>query len=173
MDKAFGVARRRALRAGVVAGVAGLAVAALALPGASTPVTTTHKVWVCKYVGKPGVDERLKHGKNPISVDGDSTAGTWFNDAQGRSFVLGVDDGGPTPTASECPDESSHETTTSYTTTSTDTHVHKVWVCKYVGEPGVDERLKHGKNPISVDGDSTGRHVVQRRAGTFVRSRCR
>jgi LPXTG-motif cell wall-anchored protein len=48
------------------------------------------KRWVCKYVGTPGEDERLKDGKNPISVDSSATAGTWFNDAQGRSFVLAV-----------------------------------------------------------------------------------
>lgn len=51
----------------------------------------TH-VFVCKYVGKPGVDERLKDGKQPIYVAIDATAGTWFNDAQGRSYVLAVAD---------------------------------------------------------------------------------
>lgn len=49
-----------------------------------------HKRWVCKYVGTPGEDERLKDGKNPISVDSAATVGTYFNDAQGRSFVLAV-----------------------------------------------------------------------------------
>lgn len=49
-----------------------------------------HKVWVCKYVGTPGQDETLKDGKQPISVDSSATVGTWFNDAQGRSFVLDV-----------------------------------------------------------------------------------
>lgn len=28
---------------------------------------------------------------------------------------------------------------------------HKVWVCKYVGQPGAFETLKPGKNPIIVD----------------------
>ena len=31
--------------------------------------SSPHKVFVCKYVGTPGVDERLKLGQNPISVD--------------------------------------------------------------------------------------------------------
>jgi len=65
------------------------------------------KVFVCKYVGKPGVDERLKDGKNPISVSSNATVGTWFNDAQGRSYVLAVDDGDPgpqdDPDVSACP----------------------------------------------------------------------
>lgn len=68
------------------------------------------KVWVCKYVGKPGVDERLKGGKNPISVavssiqnnEWDGTVPGWFSDAQDRSFVLAYDDGGPAPDASAC-----------------------------------------------------------------------
>jgi hypothetical protein len=49
-----------------------------------------HKRWVCKYVGTPGEDERLKDGKNPISVDSSATVGTYFNDAHGRSYVLAV-----------------------------------------------------------------------------------
>ena len=47
-----------------------------------------HQSWVCKYVGKPGVDERLKGGKQPIIVDTSATVGTWFNDGQNNSFVL-------------------------------------------------------------------------------------
>jgi hypothetical protein len=65
------------------------------------------KVFVCKYVGTPGVNERLKLGKNPISVSVKSTGGTAvgssFNDKQGRSFVLGVDDGIFNPTREDCP----------------------------------------------------------------------
>lgn len=48
------------------------------------------KVWVCKYVGKPGVDERLKDGKQPIQVDSDAVVGTWFKDGQDESFVLDI-----------------------------------------------------------------------------------
>ncbi|HHU39169.1 MAG TPA: hypothetical protein GXZ45_07825 [Propionibacterium sp.] len=66
-----------------------------------------HKVWVCKYVGKPGEDEVLKPGKNPIQVSYNATdadapqVGAWFNDGQGRSVVvaLGTD---PEPDASVC-----------------------------------------------------------------------
>ena len=47
-----------------------------------------HQSWVCKYVGTPGVDERLKEGKQPIIVDTSATVGTWFNDGQNNSFVL-------------------------------------------------------------------------------------
>ena len=36
-------------------------------------------------------------------------------------------------------------------TASADPEVHKVFVCKYVGEPGDDERLQTGNNPISTD----------------------
>lgn len=71
------------------------------------PKPETHKVFVCKYVGKPGVDERLKGGKNPISVDSSATVGTWFNDAQGRSYVLAVDENGKQDddkyTRADCP----------------------------------------------------------------------
>ena len=34
----------------------------------TTAVPTSRKVFVCKYVGKPGDDERLQTGQNPISV---------------------------------------------------------------------------------------------------------
>src|SRR5665647_707681 len=47
-----------------------------------------HQSWVCKYVGTPGVDERLKRGKQPILVDTSATVGSWFKDGQHRSFVL-------------------------------------------------------------------------------------
>ena len=39
----------------------------------ATPVDP-HKVLVCKYVGTPGVDERLQTGPNPIVVDEASVA---------------------------------------------------------------------------------------------------
>ena len=38
-------------------------------PSASATPGDPHKVWVCKYVQKPGVNEVLKGGKNPIFVD--------------------------------------------------------------------------------------------------------
>ena len=53
-------------------------------------------VFVCKYVGKPGVDEVLKAGKQPIRVavnsiehnQWDGVVPGYFSDAQDRSFVL-------------------------------------------------------------------------------------
>jgi hypothetical protein len=66
------------------------------------------KVFVCKYIGKPGVDERLQTGQNPISVSVKSIKnfqgeGSYFNDKHGRSYVLKVDTGQPKPDVSECP----------------------------------------------------------------------
>ncbi|MER3390362.1 MAG: hypothetical protein RJQ01_10035 [Microcella sp.] len=71
------------------------------------------KVFVCKYVGTPGVDERLQTGNNPISVSVNAIpdyqgVGSYFADAQGRSYVLGEDNrtgGGQEgePSVSECP----------------------------------------------------------------------
>lgn len=75
------------------------------------PPVTGNKVWVCKYVGTPGVNERLKAGKQPIDVsvnsiknwDGKTFPG-WFADAQGRSVAIAFSDiGGPVPTAADCP----------------------------------------------------------------------
>lgn len=64
------------------------------------------KVFVCKYVGTPGVDERLQTGQNPISVSISSISGFpgvggFFADAQGRSLVIAFDDGQDEPS---CPD---------------------------------------------------------------------
>lgn len=80
------------------------------------------KVFVCKYVGTPGLDEVLQTGNNPISVSvnaipiydaedpdldtAEDLVGESFADAQGRSFVLGVDyTPGPEgdPDVSYCP----------------------------------------------------------------------
>jgi hypothetical protein len=69
-----------------------------------------HKVFVCKYVGTPGVDERLQTGDNPISVDESAIpigppvkVGDEFADAQGRSIVIAFDNGQPEPDVSDCP----------------------------------------------------------------------
>ncbi len=66
------------------------------------------KVFVCKYVGTPGEDERLQTGNNPISVSVNAIpdyqgVGSYFADAQGRSYVLAEDIGQPEPDVSECP----------------------------------------------------------------------
>ena len=84
--------------------------AAVRSSGVANPDAKEPKYFVCKYVGTPGVDERLQTGQNPIDVSGDAIAeqpvvvGSFFNDAQGRSFVLAEDVGQPTPDVSECPD---------------------------------------------------------------------
>jgi hypothetical protein len=71
--------------------------------------TQVHKAFVCKYVGTPGVNERLQTGQNPIDVDTHAIAespvvvGSYFNDAQGRSYVLALDTGQPDPSVSSCP----------------------------------------------------------------------
>lgn len=67
-----------------------------------------HKVYVCKYVGTPGEDERLQTGQNPIEVSVHAigepvVVGAYFNDAQGRSFVLGFVPMSPEPTRLDCP----------------------------------------------------------------------
>lgn len=68
-------------------------------------------LWVdiCKYVGKPGDDERLKDGKQPIRVSYKATeapeVGAYFNDAHGRSYVVAVfeKEDAPTTDVSACP----------------------------------------------------------------------
>lgn len=86
-----------------------------------------HKVWVCKYVGKPHQDERLKSGKNPIEVDDDAIegddddvkVGDYFSDAHGFSIVVQI--GGKDPGVKVCPGYKDDSTTTSTTAASTTT----------------------------------------------------
>ena len=62
----------------------------------SPQTSDVHKSYVCKYVGTPGVNERLQTGQNPIWVDNHSLLGTdgityvgeSFSDAQGKSVVI-------------------------------------------------------------------------------------
>jgi uncharacterized repeat protein (TIGR01451 family) len=70
------------------------------------------KVFVCKYVGTPGVDERLQTGDNPIDVSINSIpdyhgVGSYFADAQGRSYVIGPEHEAnqhpAEPSVSDCP----------------------------------------------------------------------
>jgi hypothetical protein len=75
------------------------------------------KVWVCKYVGQPGVDERLKDGKNPIRVSWNTlqpnivssadevTIGMSWTDAHDGSHVVVIEPGTdcPAPAAPEDP----------------------------------------------------------------------
>ncbi|MEO6604614.1 MAG: hypothetical protein ABIN55_03265, partial [Aeromicrobium sp.] len=72
------------------------------------------KVFVCKFVSKPGEDEVLQAGGNPISVspsalgilnyagDGSDLIGVSFNDAHFRSLVIAVDIGQAEPDVSAC-----------------------------------------------------------------------
>ncbi len=66
--------------------------------GGIANATPAPKVLVCKYVGTPGVDERLQTGQNPISVSENAIkdfhgVNSYFNDKQGRSYVLDIDNG--------------------------------------------------------------------------------
>ena len=98
--------------AGVFA--AGGAVAAFAIPALADTTYPADKVFVCKYVGEPGVDERLQTGNNPISVSVNAIPldpvkiGSEFADKQGRSVVIAWDDrtgGGQQgePSIEDCP----------------------------------------------------------------------
>lgn len=67
--------------------------------------TPEPKVFVCKYVGTPGVNETLQTGQNPISVSQNAIKdfagiGSYFNDEHGRSLVVAFDTGQDEP---ECP----------------------------------------------------------------------
>ena len=75
-----------------------MAIALLAPATASATSDNIHKVFVCKYVGTPGDNERLQTGNNPIDVDANAIeawkngtitnifdlVGQSFADAQGR-----------------------------------------------------------------------------------------
>jgi hypothetical protein len=112
---------------GLAAGFASSGLATEAGGAAAEP----HKVFVCKYVGQPDVDERLQTGNNPISVaasaisayvkgmDLEGLVGQYFADAQGRSFVLAVDRGQAEPDASACPGGEPPPITTETTPTDT------------------------------------------------------
>lgn len=105
--------------------IAPLAVAGSALVGSSVDAGPGgDKVFVCKYVGTPGDDERLQTGQNPISVSvnaipGGAQVGAFFADAQGRSFVLAFDTGQPEPPVSDCPPPDGPTTTTTGGLTTT------------------------------------------------------
>ncbi|MEO8555791.1 MAG: hypothetical protein ABI474_03885, partial [Actinomycetota bacterium] len=86
-----GMMRKRSGRL-VVASMAviGLGVALGAGPsmaGGDKPPKEAHKVWICKYVGKPGDFETLKDGKQPISTDWHSTDGSQYPPALGTDFA--------------------------------------------------------------------------------------
>ena len=86
----------------------------LVVQSSASAAAVVHKSYVCKYVGKPGVDERLKGGQNPIWVANSSLGlhpgqlafvGETFNDAQGRSVVVVANTPrlNPEPSVAICP----------------------------------------------------------------------
>ena len=91
--------------------LAAIAAIALSMLYLANPINASAEKWfVCKYVGTPGVDETLQTGQNPISVAASAigvdpvVAGTFFNDNQGRSYVLVADTGqDPEPSVDLCP----------------------------------------------------------------------
>jgi hypothetical protein len=111
----------------ILAGLATLAACTGPSARAQDPMDPlpSKKVFVCKYVGKPGVDERLQTGQNPISVSinaiplGNVQIGSEFADAQGRSVVIAFDTGQPEPDVSQCPPPVPPTTTTAKPTTTT------------------------------------------------------
>ena len=111
---------KRTLMIVAACALAACGVSAAADGGDDTP----RKVFVCKYVGTPGVDERLQTGQNPISVSvnaiplGDVRVGSEFADAQGRSLVIAFDTGQPEPSPDACPQPTSTTTTVKATTTT-------------------------------------------------------
>jgi hypothetical protein len=101
--------RMSARRAAAMLAVLGVLVmsSGVALMVTATSANAAEKVqdWVCKYKGTPGVDEELKNGNDGLVwVDTDYPQGTYFNDAQGRSYVLAADvPHSPQPDSSNCP----------------------------------------------------------------------
>ena len=80
----------------------GLVVAVLFGTAGATKQEEPKKVFVCKYVGTPNVDERLQTGQNPISVSIKAIkdyegVGSSFADKQGRSYVVALDTGQAEP----------------------------------------------------------------------------
>src|SRR5512135_1073434 len=78
------------------------------LPSKAVLADSRGKVYVCKYVGIPGIDERLQTGQNPIEVSVNTipppvVIGSYFPDAQGRSYVLGFVPMVPEPDREDCP----------------------------------------------------------------------
>ena len=99
--------------------LAGATMGAFAAPASADPGGQPEKVFVCKYVGTPNVDERLQTGNNPIEVSvnaipiysgqpASDLIGQEFADAQGRSIVIAVSPvrgggQGDEPTIEDCP----------------------------------------------------------------------
>lgn len=102
------------LRRALVAVVASATMLATGVGVANATPGTPHKSYVCKYVGTPGVDERLQTGQNPIYVDNASLkpnpdgiveVGDAFADKHGKSVVIVANTVklDPEPTIDACP----------------------------------------------------------------------
>jgi hypothetical protein len=104
-------ATRRLLSISAAATIAGVGLVAFSSPAQAVDAGST-KVWVCKYVGTPGIDETLKEGKNPIFVDGNAAdkdhdgqvnVGDQFADAQERSVIVQIGGENENPGCSQTP----------------------------------------------------------------------
>src|SRR6187549_1425880 len=113
---------QRVNKRSIMIGMATLFVATIAT-GTAASAADHDKVFVCKYEGTPGVDERLQSGNNPIDVDykAGREPGGYFNDAQGRSYVLAYDTGQPEPSVNDCPPPDTGGGTTTTTEPATTT----------------------------------------------------
>lgn len=148
---------------------------ALALGGVFALTTTfpsavqadpAQKVWVCKFVGKPGVDERLKDGKNPIHVSWNSITGSdqepyvgaQFSDAQGRSVVVSL--GKADPGKAACEEIIIPPTTTTTTVTTTTTSTPPVTTTTTSKTPPVTKTTTNTP-PVTKTTTSTGTHTTQ------------
>src|ERR687898_2549838 len=110
-------ATRRLLSISAAATIAAVGLVAFSAPAHAAPASS--QVWVCKYVGTPGEDERLQTGNNPIRVSGNAAdedndgqvfVGEQFADAQGRSVIVqiegedpGIEACSPTPQPTDGP----------------------------------------------------------------------
>src|SRR4029450_12453999 len=110
-------AARRLLSISAAATIAAVGLVALSAPAYAAPASS--RVWVCKYVGTPGEDERLQTGNTQIRVSGNSAdkdkdgqvfVGDQFADAQGRSVIVqiegedpGIEACSPTPPPTDGP----------------------------------------------------------------------
>jgi hypothetical protein len=116
-------------------------VAAFASPG---------KVYVCKYVGTPGVDERLQTGNNPIEVSVSTLkgfAGTFpyeFADQQGKSIAIAYSgEGYPVKTIEDCP---------GYTPPATEATAKLTFICKAPETGWADAYVGSGVfEPVAVN----------------------
>lgn len=121
---------RRALSVAAALGLAttGTIMIASVSQGAQQKNDTPKKVFVCKYVGKPGVDERLQTGQNPIQVSvnaikgpGPVQPGYEFADRHGRSLVIAFVTDKKNEPEPECPVPTPPKTTPPGKTTPPDT----------------------------------------------------